>query len=67
VVTVATASGKVTPGHSKALALKLNGAGSALLKRFGRLRVRVTVTADGKQVASKVVTVTQAKAKTKKK
>jgi hypothetical protein len=62
VVTVASASGSVSAGKSKALTIKLNSAGLTLLKRFGKLRVKVTISAGGKTASSAVVTVTKAKA-----
>ncbi len=65
-VKVASASGSVSVANSKTLTIKLNGLGEALLKRFGKLRVSVSVTAGGKKVASATVTVTKAKGKTKK-
>ena len=63
---MASASGSVSVANSKTLTIKLNGLGEALLKRFGKLRVSVSVTAGGKKVASATVTVTKAKGKTKK-
>lgn len=59
VVKVATASGSVGAGKTKALTVKLNKAGAALLKRFGKLRVAVTVTAGGSKVSHATVTVTR--------
>ena len=50
-------------GKSKALTIKLNSTGKALLKRFGKLRVKVTVTAGGKKLSSATVTVAETTAK----
>jgi hypothetical protein len=66
VVKVASASGTLASGTSRALSIKLNAAGQALLKRFGKLKVKVTITAGGKTVKTATVSVTRAKAKPKK-
>jgi len=66
VVTIASASGSVGDGKSKAVTLRLNKAGEALLKRFKKLKVSVTVTAGGKTVKTETVTVTEPKSKKKK-
>jgi hypothetical protein len=65
VVKVASGSGTLASGKSKTL--KLNSAGKALLKRFGKLKVKVAVTAGGKTVKTATVSVTKPKAKKKKK
>lgn len=67
VVKVATYTGSVSAGKSKTITIKLNGAGDALLKRFGKLKVSVTISAGGEKLASATVTVTRApKGKAKK-
>jgi hypothetical protein len=65
VVKVASSSGSLSGGRTKTLTIKLNGAGKSLLKRFGRLKVKVTVTAGDTTVKAATVTVTEAKAKAK--
>lgn len=67
VVTVATASGSVAAGKKNALTIKLNKVGAALLKRFGKLKVAVTLEAGGKTLKTATITVTEPKAKGKKK
>ena len=62
---VASGHGTVKPGKTVTLALKLNRAGSALLKKRHRLRVKVLVTAGGKTLKSATVTVTKAVKKKK--
>jgi hypothetical protein len=67
IVTVASASGSAAAGKIRSLTLKLNSTGEALLKRFGKLKVNVTVTAGGKTIKTKTVTVTKPNAKKKRK
>jgi fibronectin-binding autotransporter adhesin len=57
---VASGHGTVKPGKTVTLALKLNKAGTALLKKRHRLRVKVLVTAGGRTLKSATVTVTKA-------
>jgi hypothetical protein len=65
IVKVASSSGSLSAGKSRSLTIKLNSAGRALLKRFGRLKVDVTVTAGGKTVKTARVTVTRPKVRKK--
>ena len=70
---VVVASGDVTlsAGAKKTLTLKLNATGRALLSKFGKLKVVVTVSSGGKTIKTVTVTVLKAekprKKKTKKK
>jgi hypothetical protein len=60
-------AGTIAPGKSATVTLKLNGAGSAMLKRFHKLTLRVVISAGGKVISTTTVTVTKAKPKAKKK
>ncbi len=57
---VAGGHGTVKPGKSVTLTLKLNKAGTALLKKRHRLRVKLLVSTGGKTLKSSTVTVTKA-------
>jgi hypothetical protein len=67
VVTVGSMAGTIAPGKSATVTLKLNGAGSAMLKRFHKLTLRVVISAGGKAISTTTVTVTKAKKKKKQK
>jgi hypothetical protein len=60
-VTVASSKGSLKPGRSVTLKLTLNPAGQALLKRYGKLKVSVVISAGGKVLKRETVTVTRPK------
>jgi hypothetical protein len=64
-VVIAAGSAKLAAGTTRTLTLSLNSSGRALLKRFGKLTVSVSVTSGGKTIDT--VTVHVEKKKTKKK
>jgi hypothetical protein len=68
-VVIASGGASLAGGSSKTLTLKLNGAGSALLAKYGKLAAKVTVSAGGKTLDTATVTVQKAgkSKKTKKK
>lgn len=69
VVTIGSASGLVATGRSATVTITLDATGKKLLARYHKLKAVVTVTAGGKKVAGKTVSITAAKKKatTKKK
>jgi hypothetical protein len=60
-VVIASGGASLAAGTSETLTLKLNGAGSALLAKYGKLAAKVTVSADGKTLDTATVTVQKAK------
>ncbi len=56
--TVLSGNGTIKAGKSLTRTLKLNRAGTALLKKHGKLKVRFVIKVGGKTVESKTVTVT---------
>jgi hypothetical protein len=66
-VVIATGSASLAPGATETLTLTLNGAGSALLAKYGKLTAIVTVSAAGKTLDTATVTVQKAKKPKKKK
>jgi hypothetical protein len=66
-VTVASTHGTLSPGKSATVTLKLNAAGTALLKRFHKLKVLLVVKGAGKVISTKTVTVTEPKQARKRK
>jgi hypothetical protein len=61
VTTIATAKGTVAGGKTVTVTLSLNKTGAALLKRYGKLKTLVTVTAGGKTVSKTTITLTEPK------
>ena len=62
-LTVASGGGTAKPGKSATVTVKLNKNGTKLLKRYGTLKVRMTIKAGGKTIRSASVTVTKSSAK----
>jgi hypothetical protein len=60
-VVIASGGASLAAGGSETLTLKLNGAGSALLAKYGKLTAIVTVSAAGKTLDTATVTVQKAK------
>jgi hypothetical protein len=58
---IASGGASLAAGASETLTLKLNGAGSVLLAKYGKLAAKVTVSADGKTLDTATVTVQKAK------
>ena len=67
VVIIAKASGKLAAGKSTTLKLTLNATGKVLLKKFGKLKAIVKVTAGGKTLKTQTVTITEPKPSKKEK
>jgi hypothetical protein len=61
VLVVGSAGGTLKPGKSATVTLKLNRTGTALLKKFHKLKVVVAVRSGGKVIAKKTVTITEPK------
>ncbi len=62
-LTVARGGGTAKPGKSTTITVELNKNGTRLLKRYGTLKVRMTIKAGGKTIRSASVTVTKSSAK----
>ena len=60
-VVIASGGASLAAGTSETLTLKLNGAGSALLAKYGKLTAKVNVSAGGKTLDTAAVTVQKAK------
>jgi hypothetical protein len=60
-VVIASGGASLGAGTSETLTLKLNGAGSVLLAKYGKLAAKVTVSADGKTLDTATVMVQKAK------
>jgi hypothetical protein len=65
VVTIAKASASLAAGASKTLTITLNATGKALLKKYGTLTTRVTVTSGGKTIRTQTIKLHEPKAKKK--
>jgi len=60
-VVIASGGASLAAGASETLTFKLNGAGSALLAKYGKLTAKVTVSAGGKTLDTATVMVQKAK------
>jgi hypothetical protein len=67
VVVIAKSSGTLAAGDSTTAKLTLNATGKALLKKFGKLKAVVKVTAGGKTLKTQTVSITEPKQSKKKK
>jgi hypothetical protein len=63
-VVVGRATVSLAAGATKTITVTLNGKGKALLAKYGKLKMVVTVSANGKKLKTATVTVEQAKKKT---
>jgi hypothetical protein len=62
-VVVGRATVSLAAGATKTITVTLNGKGNALLAKYGRLKMSVTVSANGKKLKTATVTVQKAKKK----